>query len=134
MRVRALLSVLLLLCAGCNFGNWRWLDHTFESRVLRVRSGDRYFFSFEENATTGYRWEATADNDDVEVRLEHVAGDTSNGLVGAPGQAKGEIRVHRGFDGPAEVIFRYKRSWEKEPIRQFSVTLYKEQAERAFWE
>ena len=129
---RALLAAALLL-AGCSVER-HYSDIVPErNQAVRVESGDRFYFDLEENTTTGYEWIATCDDPDVSVTITHERCDTDDGLVGAPGVAKVEVRVHRGYDGPSTVRFRYKRRWEKDFAKQFTITLYKDVGDRAFW-
>ena len=127
----AILTALLL--AGCAFERHYRAIVPEKNQVVRAESGDRFFFDLEENATTGYQWSATCDDADVDVSIRHVEGEAGEGLVGVPGVAKVEIRVHRGYDGPSKVRFSYRRSWEKETLKEFSVTLYKRAGDFAFW-
>lgn len=129
----ALTAVALWALAGCNMVMWRTLDNTGQNQVVRVESGDRLFFELEENATTGYLWTAKSDDADVEVKLEHIAADGSDGRCGAPGKVKVELRVHRGYDGPSAITFAYQRPWEDKPIRSFVITLFRRTGDAAFW-
>ena len=131
--MRRILVLSVLALCGCNMAMRTTLEGE-QNQVVRVESGERLYLEMKENATTGFRWEATSDDPDVEVRLEHVAPDCSNGLCGAPGKVKAEIRIHRGYDGPSVVTFAYRRPWEKKPIKSFAVTLYKRTGAVAFWE
>ena len=128
-----LLFTIPLLLAGCSVER-HYSDIVPErNQAVRVESGDRFYFDLEENTTTGYEWIATCDDPDVSVTITHERCDTDDGLVGAPGVAKVEVRVHRGYDGPSTVRFRYKRRWEKDFAKQFTITLYKDVGDRAFW-
>ena len=124
--------------AGCQFANWHILNNPGEDQVIRVENGDRYYFDLEENATTGYMWDYSCDNDDVEVTVEHKGpskpGADGPTKCGAPGRASARIRIHRGFDGPAGVGFFYKRSGEKTPVKEFTVGLFRRTGDVAFWE
>lgn len=133
MKSWAILAFLLPLLGGCAVER-HYLSNTGKNQVVRVESGDRCYLTLEENRTAGYRWEAHCDDSDVEVKLEHIAGRGDNGLVGAPGEADVEIRVHRGYDGPTTVTFAYRRPWEKEPVKKFTITLFKRTGDCAFWE
>lgn len=115
----ALLAVgaLALLTGGCIGLEHRIVDPT-EGGVIEVRSGDRWYIDLEENATTGYRWSATCDDEDVEIYYEHPELKLDEQLCGAPNRVSVVIRVHRGFAGPAEVRLRYARSWSKEVARE----------------
>lgn len=103
------------------------------NQVLHAESGDRFLFDLDENRTTGYSWRATCDDSDVEVSIRHVAGAAPRGRTGVPGKAEVLVRVRRGYDGPSVVRFQYKRDWEKKPLKEFTLTLYKRTGDRAFW-
>lgn len=135
MTMRIALVAALALCCGCEGIGLRVISDPGKDEVLRVVSGDRIYFELEENTTTGYAWDYVCDDPDVEVTIDHVAADTSNGLVGAPGIAKVRIRIHRGYDGPSNVHFVYRRMWEKgPPAKDFDIGLYKRTGDVAFWE
>ena len=132
MRVTVLLLAFLLAgLLGCRTER-HWLEGGFD-QVVRVESGDRFFLTLEENGTTGYQWKADCDDDNVDVIIDHKPPERTD-LAGAPGQAKVTIRVFRGYDGPSEIHFRYQRSWEEKPIREFTITLFKRTGDCAFWE
>ena len=118
---------------GCHFGR-HYSVVPEQNQALPAQSGDRFFFELDENQTTGYAWRAACDDPDISVSLRHVAGRAEGGLVGVPGKAEVEIRVHRGYDGPSTIRFQYRRNWEERPIREFTITLYKRTGDRAFWE
>lgn len=123
----------LAAVAGCQMGFRRTLENPGRNETLHVASGDRLVFELDENMTTGYSWTGTSDDGDVEVRIDHLgAADLSR--AGAPGRAAVEVRVHRGFDGPATVRFAYRRPWEKDPVRAFTLVLYKRNGDFAVWE
>ena len=125
-------GLVLLACLGCAVER-HYIDPG--NQVLRVESGDRIFLEMDENRTTGYSWEATCADSDVDVTIRHIPGDTRGGVVGATGRADVEIRVHRGYDGPSTVRFRYVRPWEKDAAaKEFTVTLFKRTGDSAFWE
>lgn len=109
--------------AGCNFVDRRWLSNTGANQVVRVTSGDRLYMNLDEESDGSCRWQATSDDPDVNVTIEHV-----------DGRAKVAIRVHRGYDGPTAVRFRYMRQGVAEPVRTFSITLYRSTGDRAVWE
>ena len=122
-----------LLFSGCRIVDRRLVLDPGKNEILRVESGERLYFELEENRTTGYSWEASSDDADVEVTIEHVAAEVSKGFCGAPGLAKFCLRVHRGFDGPATVVVQYRRPWEKTPIKSFTLSLYKTTYDQAAW-
>ncbi len=123
---------LFALLAGCAVER-RYAVVPERNQVLHADSGDRFIFDLKENMTTGYAWCATCDDADVDVSIRHVAGVSDNGRVGVPGTAEVQIRVHRGYDGPSKIRFLYKRDWEKKPLKEFTITLYKRTGDRAFW-
>ena len=128
----ALLALAFL--AGCNMVWRRILPDPEKNQVIRVEKGERLYFDLEENGTTGYLWYYTCTDPDVEVTIDHYAADAKEGFAGALGRAEVRIRIHRGYDGPSDVTFRYKRSWEKEPIKKFTLSLFRRTGDCAFWE
>ena len=129
--VPVLALLLLVGLGGCSIERHR-LEGGI-NQVVRVESGDRFFMTLEENPTTGYQWKATCDDDSVDVIIDHQPPERTD-LAGAPGRAKVTIRIFRGYDGPSEISFRYQRSWEPKPIKEFTVTLFKRTGDCAFWE
>lgn len=125
-----------LALTGCQFCD-RHLIAPGESQVIRTSSGDRYYFDLEENTTTGYQWGFDCSDSDVEVTIDHKGpSEPKPGepmMCGVPGKASVRIRIHRGFDGPATVRFYYKRSWEPNPIEQFTLSFFKRTGDVAFW-
>lgn len=135
MTLRVLAAVAVALLCGCEGIGYYVIRDPGTSQVLRVVSGDRLYMDLEENVTTGFMWDCVCDDSDVEVSIDHETGDSSDGRCGAPGVAKVRIRVHRGYDGPSTLCFRYRRQWEKgPPAREFTITLYKRTGDVAFWE
>lgn len=135
MTARLLSIAALALACGCEGIGVNTIENPERDQVIRVVSGDRIYFDLEENATTGYMWDYVCNDPDVEVTIDHVAADTSDGRVGAPGLAKVRIRIHRGYDGPSNVHFVYRRPWEKgKPAKDFDIGLYKRTGDVAFWE
>ena len=115
----------LLLLGGCHSERYQ-LENPGKDEVIRVEPGDFINFELVENATTGYMWEAKSDDEDVEVQLVHRGGEAKNGFCGAPGKCEVTIKVLRGFNGPAQVEFKYRRRWEKMgPARKFTLSLFK---------
>lgn len=124
----------LVALVGCSFERHAVVSPG-ANQVIRVESGDRFFFELEENATTGYRWECKCDDCDVDVLIDHRSGAyDGDGRVGVGGEAKVTVRVHRGYDGPSTLKFAYRRPWEKKPAKQFTITLFKRTGDCAFWE
>lgn len=135
MIARLLATAALVLACGCEGIGYRIVSEPGKDEVIRVVSGDRIYFDLEENTTTGYAWDFTCSDPDVEVTIDHVAADVSDGRVGAPGRAEVRIRIHRGYDGPSNVHFMYRRRWEKgPPAKEFDIGLYKRTGDAAFWE
>lgn len=127
---------LAALCGGCRTGRYTFVDPQ-EDRVIEVKSGDRLNVDLEENATTGFMWKATCDDEDVEITYERKPANQfspdGERLCGAPGRVVVTVRVHRGFAGPAEVRFRYMRSWSKEVAREFTFVLNHYPTDKSPW-
>ena len=114
-------AILLPVLVGCSMER-HFIASPGTSQAIRVESGDRFFMDMDEEASSGYRWRATCNDPDVEVRIVHE-----------PGTAEVTIRIHRGYDGPSVVTFTYGRKGEP-PRKSFTVTLYKRTGDCAFWE
>jgi len=135
MTMRLLIVAALALVCGCEGIGIRVIDDPGKDEVLRVVSGDRIYFDLEENASAGYVWDYVCTDPDVEVTIDHVDADAAGGRMNAPGFAKVRIRIHRGYDGPSIVHFRYRRSEGKgPPAKHFDIGLYKRTGDVAFWE
>lgn len=123
MTLRLATCVLLAACGlvGCDLGR-HWLSDTPRDQVVKAESGDRFYLTLVEDSVVGARWSAKSNDRDVTVEVAH-----------RPGKAKVEIRVHRGFDGPATVSFTCRQKSGDSPPG-FSVVLYKRTGDVAFWE
>ena len=117
----AVCATVLPALFGCSMER-HFISSPGTSQAIRVESGDRFFMDLDEESSSGYRWRATCNDSDVEVRIEH-----------RPGTAKVAIRIHRGYDGPSAVVFAYGRAGEA-PTKKFTITLYKRTGDCAFWE
>ncbi len=125
MRNLLTIATLIALLGGCRLVGHHVLVDPGDNRVLEVEQGDVVDFELEENMTTGYRWQAQCDDSEIEVAIEHVPANSAPGFCGAPGKAVFKIEVGRSFSGPATVRVQYKRTWEKDPIREFSLSLFR---------
>ena len=135
MRTVLPLAAVLVLACGCEGIGYRVVSEPGKNEVIRVVSGDRIYFDLKENSAAGYAWDYKCDDPDVEVTIDHVTADSSDGRVGAPGVAKVRIRIHRGYDGPSNVHFTYRRPREKgPPEKDFDIGLYRRTGNVAFWE
>jgi len=89
--------------------------------VLRTAAGETFQVMLPGNATTGFRWEFTpapANTDMVELVSSTYEASTKS--AGAPGLHKFQFLALRA--GQTELIFAYRRSWEKrEPRDQKSI-------------
>lgn len=132
MMARLLFAAVLALACGCEGIGRRVLSNPGRDEVLRVVSGDRIYFDLEEDSAGGCAWDYACDDPDVEVTIDHVAAD---GRRGAPGRAEVRIRIHRGYDGPSTVHFKYSRPGAKGPsAKDFDIGLYRRTGDVAFWE
>ena len=89
----------------------------------KAPAGASVRFSFEENMTTGYRWEFESNPNECEVTVEH-RGSGKKDVCGASGLFCVEVRSK--VQTPARVEFRYRRPWEKEtpPAKAVRFLLY----------
>lgn len=136
MRGALAVAAALVLAVGCEGIGYKTVRDPLRSQVIRVVSGDRLYFELKENASTGFTWDYSCDDSDVEVTIDHEGPRTGGASCGAPGLAKVRIRVHRGYDGPSTINFRLRRPWEKgrKPAKEFTITLFKRTGDVAFWE
>jgi len=135
MRIVPAVATALVLACGCEGIGYRVVSEPGKDEVIRVVSGNRLYFDLKENPSTGYVWDCTCDDSDVEVTIDHEGPPPDDIRCGVPGSAKVRIRVHRGYDGPSTICFRLRRQWEKgPPAKVFTITLYKRTGDVAFWE
>lgn len=113
-------SVAMLALAGCALDMHLISDP--RDQVIRVRSGDRYYLTLEEDGKNGVRWSVKSDDPDVRVTVDH--GDD---------EAKVRLWIRRGFDGPANVSFTCRQR-SGTPPKEFVISFYKATVDRAFWE
>ena len=79
--------------------------------VAERRMGESVFFSLEENASTGFKWEVASNTNECTVVLKHRGGDKGT-TCGAPGLL--DVTVTSLVRTPVRVEFRYRRPWEKD--------------------
>ena len=126
--------VALAILSGCNMVWRRIVPDPEKDQVIRVEKGERLYFDLEENGTTGYQWDYICSDPDIQVTIDHCPPKRMDGIVGASGRAEVRIRVRRGYDGPSDVRFQYRRPWEKKPIKEFVISLFRRTGDCAFWE
>lgn len=116
-----LVGLALGLFSGCNLG-MHWVSDPAQNRVIKASSGDRFFFKLPAGGVDSLRWSAKSDDPDVTVKIDrHETEDAVS------------IRVHRGFDGPATVVF-HARKKSGQPPDDFTILVYKRTGDEAFWE
>ena len=125
--------VVAALLVGCNMVMRRTLDNAGRNEIVRVEGGERLYLTLEENVPAGCRWFASCRDPDVWIEVAHEAGEPSPGSAAAPGKARVEIRIRRGYDGPSDVVFECRRPGEKGPLRRFTLALYRRTGDCAFW-
>lgn len=112
------------LACGCDFGR-HTLSNPGVSQVLRVESGDRFFFTLRDDPAADRKWDFSCNDRDVEVRIAH----------GSSGDADVEVRVHRGYDGPSTVdFFTRTKNGPPDERGRFTLSLFKRTGDCAFWE
>lgn len=127
-----LLALAAVLFGGCAFER-HYSIVPGKDQVVEVESGDRWLFELDE-AADEFEWDCTCDDDDVEVSIDHVAGEVGEGAAGTAGKARVTIRVHRGYDGPSVVLFFCRRRCGKGRLaKPFAVTLFRRTGDEAFW-
>lgn len=91
--------------------------------VVQRRAGEPLRFSVEENATTGYRWEAEWNTNECVFAMDRRP-PSQKDLAGAPGTL--DITMTSKIYTPARVELRYRRSWEKDaaPAKALKLIVY----------
>lgn len=135
MRISALLPVSLLLLAlssGCRIDRYT-LTEPIDGRTFEVKSGDRISVVLDENATTGYVWQAECDDNEISFARETIPPDDDT-LCGAPGKVRIIIRVHRGFSGTSHVRLVNRRPWKGGgTARTIDLILFHQPEDNAPW-
>lgn len=101
--------------------------------TYQQKRGGSVRFLIGENITTGYQWEAEYSTNECEVVIEHRSsapaaadGNPAQVRCGAPGKAAIRVTKFPGVEAPSLVVFRYRRSWEKnaEPMKTVRLVVY----------
>lgn len=82
--------------------------------VIEIQKGEKFQIAFVSNPTTGYGWEVTADTNFVSLVDQKF--EPESDLIGAGGTETFEFSALNTRE--TEIIFSYKRSWEKEIIEK----------------
>ena len=135
MNVRHSIAVGLALALTAAFADAVTMKNGTEYALGRVPAeakaelpmGGTIRFLLGENVTTGYRWEAAFNANEVEVTVEHRGGEAKDGLCGAPGFAAVLAKLKGREPAPAFIELKYRRPWEKDakPAREMRLVLYK---------
>jgi len=78
--------------------------------TLKIKSGENFALSFDGNPTTGYTWEPQFDTNYIKLNWKKF--EPSSKLVGGGGKEMFEFHAIK--RGETEIVFIYRRSWEKE--------------------
>ena len=120
MKRFVLLFVCVAILSGCRF--WRNSLDPMKNQVIQAESGDRFGITLPAGGKEGLRWLARSDDHDVTVKIDHD-----------DDEASAVIRIHRGFDGPANVTFTARQK-SGTPPEDFTVSVFKRTVHAAFWE
>ena len=77
---------------------------------LKIKPGENFTLSLDGNPTTGYTWEPQFDTNYIKLNWKKF--EPFSELVGGGGKEKFEFQAIK--SGETEIIFIYRRSWEKE--------------------
>jgi len=112
-----LMGLVLATClvAGCGAGVKTYSD---PEQTIEINAGSQFDIALESNPTTGYSWEASYDQDQLElVDQSYEPGENAQqGLVGAGGTDIFRFKALK--SGQTQVMMSYKRSWETEYLEQ----------------
>jgi len=121
----ALVVLGMLLTTGCAPGGTK--EYTSPSQPIEVKIGESFTITLESNPTTGYKWEASFDQNLLKLAKSEYKQDASKpGMVGVGGK---EYFTFQGLKtGDAQVKMTYKRPWEQTPsdkVLTFTVKIKK---------
>ena len=106
----------------------RILPDPEKNQVIRVEKGERLYFDLAEDVDAGILWDCTCDDADVEVTIDHeTPGERKTGTAAV------RIRIHRGYDGPSTIRFVCRSPNVAEPVRTFTLSLFRRTGDCAFW-
>jgi predicted secreted protein len=117
-----LLTGILMAACGCSPGNITKLELNGD-RSVTMRRGELLKIGLDANPTTGYLWKMSIPDGQNVVEAfgerEYFAGPED--LVGAGGLTAFTIKA--AGEGTAEVLFSWERSWEDEPVKEYTLTV-----------
>jgi inhibitor of cysteine peptidase len=96
------------------------LNHEADGSELAVSVGETFELRLPENPTTGYRWQVAAESS-AAIRVVGDSFQVQGDAVGAPGIRQWRFQTDR--SGTHPLVLVEKRSWEKEAVRKFEVTV-----------
>ena len=88
-----------------------WLGTVPKELVAERRVGEPVRFSLQENASTGFKWDAESNTNECTIAFKHRGGDKGT-TCGASGML--DVTVTSLVRTPVCVVFRYRRPWEKD--------------------
>ena len=110
--------IMMALFSSCSASGTH-LTGADNGRQILVKPGETFSVSLESNPTTGYSWQPEFDSRFLElVETNFVSSATDPFLVGAGGVENFVFLAHR--EGQVEIIFKYQRPWEDQPIEKQS--------------
>ncbi|VVB93665.1 Chagasin family peptidase inhibitor I42 [uncultured archaeon] len=83
-----------------------------EMATLKIKHGENFTIFFNGNPTTGYTWESQLDTNYIKLNWKKF--EPSSKSVGAGGKERFEFQAIK--NGETEIVFIYKRPWEKEAV------------------
>lgn len=113
-----LIGLMLTTClvAGCEAEVKAYSD---PEQTIEVNADNQFdiVIALESNPTTGYSWEASYDQTQLElVDQSYEPDENSEGLVGAGGTDIFRFKALK--SGEAQITMSYKRSWETQVLEQ----------------
>ncbi len=117
---------LLMFVAGCKQSGAGSEFGSGAGNEIRLRPGEKYVITLEENPTTGYNWQIFLCDLRVFNILENkfIPPESKNGMVGVPGMRR--VVIEGTAPGKGELEMIYVRPWEKdvEPVQRANYTIY----------
>lgn len=112
MKKALILSLVLSAIASVSYA----VETIRTKEDVRIKQGDSYIVELESNLTTGYAWELSSISKKNIVQIEELPYKLKIPcILGSGGKQSWKISAIN--KGTTPVVFDYKQSWEKDPVK-----------------
>ena len=114
-----LIGLVLTTCLVAGCGGAEVKAYSDPEQTIEINADNQFdiVIALESNPTTGYSWEASYDQTQLElVDQSYEPGENAEGLVGAGGTDIFRFKALK--SGQTQITMSYKRSWETQVLEQ----------------